>query len=81
MSDDEIGIWINGPDQQEDAVRPAITYQIGDHVRITDGPLESSTGVVSAVDPEQGKLKLTVPIFGRYNTIEVELWQVERDEE
>ena len=81
MSDEEIGIWINGPDQQEDAVRPAVTYQIGDHVRITDGPLESSTGVVSAVDAEEGKLKLTVPIFGRYNTIEVELWQVERDEE
>lgn len=81
MSDDEIGIWINGPDQKEDAVRPAITYQVGDHVRITDGPLESSTGVVSAVDAEQGKLKLTVPIFGRYNVIEVELWQVERDEE
>ena len=81
MSDEEIGIWINGPDQRDETVRPAVTYQIGDHVRITDGPLESSTGVVSAVDAEQGKLRLTVPIFGRANLIEVELWQVERDEE
>ena len=81
MSEEEIGIWINGPDQKEEMVRPAVTYQIGDHVRIKEGPLESSTGVVSAVDPEQGKLKLTVPIFGRANLIEVELWQVERDEE
>ena len=81
MSDEEIGTWINVPEEDEATARPAVTYQIGDRVRIKDGPFETFTAAVGGVDAEHGKLKLTVSIFGRSTPIEVEFWQVERDEE
>ena len=79
--DEEIGTWINMPEEDAAAARPAVTYQIGDRVRIKDGPFENFTAAVGGVDAEHGKLKLTVSIFGRSTPIEVEFWQVERDEE
>ncbi len=54
-----------------------VNYNIGDHVRINDGPLESFTGVVEEIDAEKNKVTVVVSMFGRETPVEMELDQVE----
>jgi transcriptional antiterminator NusG len=51
---------------------------MGEEVKINDGPFQSYTGAVEAVDAESGKLKVTIDIFGRSTPVELEYWQVEK---
>ncbi len=54
-----------------------VMYNIGDRVRINDGPLESFTGVVEEIDAEKNKVSVVVSMFGRETPVELELDQVE----
>ena len=54
-----------------------VLYKVGDRVRISDGPLESFTGVVEEIDPEKNKVSVVVSMFGRETPVELELDQVE----
>jgi transcriptional antiterminator NusG len=64
--------------EREENVRPAITFEVGDTVKVADGPFQSQTGLVEEIDPERGKLRVSVTIFGRSTPVELEYWQVER---
>ncbi len=67
--------------EREESVRPAVTFQVGDTVKVADGPFESQSGVVEEIDPEKGKLRVAVSIFGRSTPVDLEFWQVEEFEE
>ena len=54
-----------------------VKYNVGDHVRITDGSMESFTGVVEEIDPEKNRVTVVVTMFGRELPVELELDQVE----
>ena len=54
-----------------------VRYQVGDHVRIVDGPLSSFTGVVEEIEPEKNRVSVMVSMFGRETPVELELDQVE----
>jgi transcriptional antiterminator NusG len=56
---------------------PEIPYKIGEHVRVIDGPFTEFTGVVEEINPERGKLKVMVSIFGRPTPVELDFLQVE----
>ena len=62
----------------ESEIKPKITFNIGEVVRIKDGAFENFEGAIQEIDAERGKLKLMVSIFGRSTPVELEFWQVER---
>ncbi len=55
-----------------------ITFEIGENVKIIEGPFETFTGLVDEFDPNRKKLKISVSIFGRATPVELELHQVEK---
>ena len=62
----------------ESDIKPKITFNVGEVVRIKDGAFENFEGAIQEIDTERGKLKLMVSIFGRSTPVELEFWQVER---
>ena len=54
-----------------------VKYQVGDHVKIVDGPLASFTGVVEEIEPEKNRVSVMVSMFGRETPVDLELDQVE----
>jgi len=62
----------------EDKVKPKISFSAGEMVKVADGPFQNQSGVVEEIDPERGKLRVSVSIFGRNTLVDLEYWQVER---
>lgn len=62
----------------EDQVKPKITFAIGEVVKVADGAFQNQSGVVEEIDPDRGKLRVAVSIFGRNTLVDLEYWQVER---
>ena len=58
--------------------RPKVNFSVDETVKITDGAFMGLTGQVSMVDPDKGKLKVEVQVFGRKVPVDVEYWQVEK---
>ena len=66
----------SSPEVQESGVID-IPYLAGDNVRIKDGPFKDFDGVVEEVNPEKGKIKVLVSVFGRSTPVELDFIQVE----
>ncbi|MGH7996842.1 MAG: transcription termination/antitermination protein NusG [Opitutaceae bacterium] len=60
---------------------PKVQYGVGEEVKINDGPFANLTGRIDEIDPERGKLRVSVSIFGRFTPVELEYWQVQRQAE
>ena len=54
-----------------------VKYNVGDHVKIVDGPLSTFTGVVEEIEPEKNRVSVMVSMFGRETPVDLELDQVE----
>jgi transcriptional antiterminator NusG len=65
---------------EQKTARPKVTYEPGEVVTILEGAFKGSSGPIDEVDPDRGRLKVTVTIFGRPVSVELEYWQVERQQ-
>lgn len=78
VTEDEIAIIKAQVSDSEDTERPKVSFDVGETVKINDGPFLNFSGVIEEVEPDRGKLKVTVDIFGRKTPVELEYWQVEK---
>jgi transcriptional antiterminator NusG len=78
LSTAEVDAIVNQVAEKKEKVKPKVQFEPGETVKITDGPFMSFNGTVDEVDPDRGKLKVSVAIFGRSAPVELEYWQVER---
>ena len=72
-------VALQAPAMAEEGAKPKVQFEIGETVTIIDGAFENFEGTIDAVDPDRGKLSVSVSIFGRSTPVEVEYWQVERN--
>jgi len=77
-STEEIESIKNQISASEEQERPKVSFAVGETVKINNGPFLNFSGVIEEVEPERGKLKVTVNIFGRNTPVELEYWQVEK---
>ena len=78
MRDEEVNQILNRVEEGEAAPRTLISFEIGEKVKVADGPFEDFDGMVEEVDEDNQRLKVTVSIFGRATPVELEFTQVSK---
>jgi len=76
MRDDEVNAILNRVEEGESAPKLMISFDVGEQVKVNDGPFEDFDGTVEEVDEDNQRLKVTVSIFGRATPVELEFTQV-----
>ncbi len=78
LSEEEVAQILEHMRGEATEPKPKVSFEVGENVRVIDGPFTNFTGVIREVHPERGKLKVMVSIFGRSTPVELEFLQVER---
>ena len=78
ISDKQVQSILQRTEDTELKPTPKMTFDIGESIRIAEGPFANFNGAVMEVYPERGKVKVSVSIFGRATLVEMENWQVEK---
>lgn len=80
MREREVDAMLSQIQERGESSRPRITFEVGDKVKVNDGPFESQEGTIDEINQERGTLRVSVEIFGRATPVDLEYWQVDRAE-
>lgn len=81
LKESEINSILAQVQEAEGKEVPKVQYEVGEEVKITNGPFLNLNGIIDEIDPDRGKLTVSVSIFGRFTPVGLEYWEVERAEE
>jgi len=79
IPDEEVNKITRRMEEGAEKPRPKVQFEVGETVRVVDGPFLNFSGTVEDVKPDKGKLRVTVTIFGRATPVELEFMQVEKN--
>lgn len=78
LKEHEVKNILRQTEEKRERPTPKVIFEKGEGVRVTEGPFVNFNGIVEETNPNRGKLKVTVSIFGRATPVELEYWQVEK---
>ncbi len=78
LSPDDVNDIMDQQEEKTSKPKPKVDFVMGENVRVKEGSFANFNGVIEGVNPNRGKLKVMVTIFGRQTPVELEYWQVEK---
>lgn len=78
LSEDEVNSILRQQDDKASKPKPKVEFTSGESVRVKEGAFANFNGLIEEINPNRGKLKVMVTIFGRQTPVELEYWQVEK---
>ncbi|HNV86916.1 MAG TPA: transcription termination/antitermination protein NusG [Candidatus Omnitrophota bacterium] len=78
LSEADVEVILRQQEEKTAKPKPKVDFVLGENVRVKEGAFANLNGVIDEVNPNKGKLRVTVTIFGRATPVELEYWQVEK---
>ena len=78
LAESEVNGIIKQAEEKKEKPTPKVIFEKGESIRVKEGPFINFNGTIDEVNPNKGKLKVMVSIFGRTTPVELEYWQVEK---
>ena len=78
LKDTDVTQILQQQEEKKTKPKPKVEFEVGENVRVKEGSFANFNGTIEEINPNRGKLRVMVTIFGRATPVELEYWQVEK---